>query len=783
MPDTTTTKLTIPVTGMTCAACQARVQRALTAAPGVRDATVNLLLHNASVAFDPKETSAAALVDAIRSTGYGAELPGPGRAAYDQQLADERVQAAEVMSLRRKAIVSAVIGAVAMVISMPLMGASMHGGAAPADPFMAWVARVLDPTFRRATPWLYAVDARLLTIALLLLTTLVLVWAGRDFFTRAWTAFRHHSADMNTLVAVGTLAAYAYSLVATLAPGLFLARGVAPDVYYEAVNIIIALVLVGRVLEARATTETSRSLRALVRLQPRTARVVRGEEQRDLPIGDVRAGDVIVVRPGERVPVDGQIVAGASAVDESMVTGESLPVEKQPGDSVIGGTINRTGSFRLIATTVGEDSVLARIVRLVREAQGSKAPIQRLAYRVSGIFVPIVISISIATFVIWFVASPTASFLAATSAAVAVLIIACPCAMGLAVPTAVMVATGRGAQLGILFRGGPALERASRVDTVVLDKTGTLTAGRPVVTDVVLAPGGPAETADELLARVAGIEAESEHPLATAIIAYARGRAVALAPAQSFEALPGRGAKGIVDGATVLIGSTSLLSDAGVAVSPLAAQAERCAATGATVAYVAIDGRLAGLIAVADVLREGSPEGVSDLRALGLDVVMLTGDNEVAATAVARQAGIDNVRAAVAPEGKAGLVAQLQHRGRAVAMVGDGINDAPALAQADVGIAVGSGTDVAIEASDATLMRPDVRGVATAIRLSRRTMQIIRQNLFWAFVYNVVGIPIAAGVLYPRFGVLLSPVLASAAMALSSVSVVSNSLRLRRVSG
>ena len=734
----------LPVTGMTCAACQARVQRTLQRVPGVSDATVNLVLNTATVVFDPAVAGPARFVEAIRGSGYGAELPTPERTAFDEQEAQERERARELASLKAKATVSGVIGAAGMLLSM-------HAAAWP------------------ALPW-----------ALLALTSVVVGWAGRHFYRRAWAAFRHRAADMNTLIAVGTGAAFLYSVAVTVAPGFFLARGVMPDLYYEPVAIIIALVLVGNMLDARAKGETTRALRALVRLQPRTARVVRDGAERDIPIGDVRAGDVVIVRPGERVPVDGRVLAGASAVDESMVTGESLPVEKTAGMAVIGGTMNGSGSFRLEATTVGELSVLARIVRMMREAQGSKAPIQRLADRVSAVFVPVVISIAIATFAIWYLASPGAPFVRAFAAAVAVLIIACPCAMGLAVPTAVMVATGKGAQLGILIKGGEALQRAHEITTVVLDKTGTITEGKPVVTDVEIAPGGPVPDRDALLTLVASLERSSEHPLADAVVRYARARSLALVDAERFEAHAGLGARARVGGTEVLAGNAQLVRDQGIDATALEGAAERFTAEGKTVLFVAVGGRAAGVIAVADTIRPTSREGVAMMRALGLDVVMLTGDTERTARAIAREAGIEHVVAGVLPEGKAAEVARLQGAGRVVAMVGDGINDAPALAQADVGIAIGSGTDVAVEASDLTLMRADLRGVAQAIALSRRTMRITRQNLFWAFVYNVIGIPVAAGVLYPVFGVQLSPVIASAAMAMSSVSVVSNSLRLRR---
>jgi Cu+-exporting ATPase len=613
-----------------------------------------------------------------------------------------------------------------------------------------------------------------------------MLWAGRDFYTRAWAAFRHHSADMNTLIAIGTGAAFLYSVVATAAPSFFISRGISPDVYYEAVVIIIALILTGNAFEARAKRKTSTALRALVNLQPKSARVVRdgpdGPAELDVPVESVARGDVVLVRPGERIPVDGVLLSGESAVDESMLTGESLPVAKKTGDRVIGGTINRTGAFRFNATTLGGDSVLAQIVKLMRDAQGSRAPIQRLADQISGIFVPIVVSIAIATFVIWFVvgdvAGVTAPAVRAFASAVAVLIIACPCAMGLAVPTAVMVSTGKGAELGVLIKGGEALQRAGDITTVVLDKTGTVTEGKPTVTDVVGAPGS-AYAADEIVTLTASLETMSEHPLADAVVRYAKERTLALVEPKGFASFTGRGATAVVSGMKVAAGNDALLRELGVDPSPVRENAERLAAEGKTAIYVAIDGVLAGLLAVADPIRDTSRSAIARMHHMGLDVVMLTGDTQRTADAIARLAGVDRVVAGVLPEGKVTEISRLQSEGRVVAMVGDGVNDSPSIAKADVGMAIGTGTDVAIEAADVVLMRADLNSAVDAIELSRRTMQTMKQNLFWAFAYNVIGIPIAAGVLYPAFGILLSPVLASAAMAFSSVSVVGNSLRLR----
>jgi len=771
-------RIDIPVSGMTCAACQARVQRSLARQPGVHDAAVNLMTRTASVTYAPAEASPQSLVDAIRATGYGADLPAD-RSVLEEQEATDRAYAEEYQGLRRKAAVSLMTGLVAMIVSMPLMAPAGHDGmAGSSDPFMRWASESLAPVVQRVMPWLYSIDPRVLSFALLIATAAIMAWAGRHFYTRAWAAFRHRSADMNTLVAVGTGAAFLFSVFATAAPSFFLARGVAPDTYYEAVIFIIALILVGNALEARAKRQTAASLRELAELQPRTARIERDGVDVSVAVEDVRQGDVVSVRPGERLPVDGELVDGSSAVDESMLTGEWSPVAKFVGDQVVGGTLNGTGAFRYRATTLGADSVIARIVRLMREAQGTRAPVQRLADRVSAVFVPVVIALAIATFAVWYAVADTAPVVRAFAAAVAVLVIACPCAMGLAVPTAVMVATGKGAELGILIKGGEALQRAGSLDTVVLDKTGTVTEGKPAVTDIL--SFDPARSDSDILGVVAAVERRSEHPLAAAIVTAADDRGLTLGVPESFESYPGRGVTAVVDGFAVAAGNARLMAEWAVDSSAASTEFERLASEGKTVVLVAVDGTLAGLVAIADPIKAGSRDAVAAFKRMGLDVVLLTGDSEVVASSVARATGIERVVAGVLPEGKVAEVRRLQEAGHVVAMVGDGVNDAPALAQADLGIAIGSGTDVAIEASDVTLVRGDLRGVAQAVALSRRTMRTMKQNLFWAFVYNVVGIPIAAGVLYPVAGILLSPILASAAMALSSVSVVSNSLRLRR---
>jgi Cu+-exporting ATPase len=771
--------VTIPVSGMTCAGCQAHVQKALSQTPGVEEAAVNLMTSNATIRFDPDVVSPDRLVEAVRSTGYGADLPVEGRTAVEDQEVQDRSYEEEFQEYRRKAFVSLSAAAVSMVLSMPLMARGEHLAMVAGDPFMRWTMQNLNPVLERLLPWLYSIDPAVLLGVLLVTTVGIMAWAGRHFYTRAWNAFRHHSADMNTLIAVGTGAAFVYSLVATFTPGFFLSRGVPADVYYEAIVVIIGLILVGNALEARAKRQTSAALRGLIALQPKTARVIRDGVERDLPIGEVRTSDVVVVRPGERIPVDGQVVSGGSAVDESMLTGESMPVVKAPKDPVFGGTINKTGAFQVRATTLGANSTIQRIVKLMREAQGSRAPIQGLADRISAIFVPVVISIAIATFVAWYLFDPVAPLVRGFAAGVAVLIIACPCAMGLAVPTAVMVATGKGAQWGILIKSGEALQRAGSLTAVVLDKTGTVTEGKPAVTDIVLRDNVYSES--RVLELVASLESRSEHPLASAIVAEAGRRQLRLFEPEGFAALGGQGATGVVDGVAIAVGNASLMAEYGVAGDAMALEWERLADEGKTPMYINLNGSLAGLIAVADPIKPGSREAVARLQHLGLKTLMVTGDNERTARAIAKQAGIQQVVAGVLPEGKVAEVKRLQQQGEVVAMVGDGINDAPALAQADIGIAMGSGTDIALEASDITLMRPDLMGVARAIHLSRRTMRTMKQNLFWAFIYNVIGIPVAAGAFYPVFRLLLSPILASAAMAFSSVSVVANSLRLRRL--
>ncbi|HSB69456.1 MAG TPA: heavy metal translocating P-type ATPase [Candidatus Methylomirabilis sp.] len=746
-------RLTIPIGGISCASCVATIEGALRGTPGVVSAAVNFATNAATVEFVPATVAVADLRRVIRDAGYE-----PLEVAEGASLADHEKAAREreVRTLKRKL-------AVGISLTVPIFLGSF-------PEWFPWIPTPLQ-NFR----------------VLLALATPVQFWVGAQFYRGFWAALRHKTSDMNTLIAVGTSAAYLYSLAMTAAPGFFLARGIKPAVYFDTAAVIITLILLGRLLEAIARGRTSEAIKRLMGLRPKTARVVRDGEERDIPVEDVRIGDLVIVRPGEKAPVDGVVREGASAVDESMLTGESIPVEKRPGDQVIGATLNKTGTFTFEATKVGKDTVLAQIIRLVEEAQGSKAPIQRMADYVASIFVPTVIGVAVFTFGVWWVLGPRPAFLFGLLNFVGVLIIACPCALGLATPTAIMVGTGKGAEHGILIRSGESLETAHKIRTIVFDKTGTLTKGEPEVTDVVPSAerratsretGGARREA--LLQLAASLERGSEHPLGDAIIARAKAEGLALSKVEGFEAVPGHGVRGTVDGRTALLGNARFMRDAGIPLGEMEAEALRLAEQGKTPVFVAADGKLSGLIAVADTLKSGAAEAIRALHSLEIEVVMITGDNRRTASAIAGQAGIDRVLAEVLPEQKASEVKKLQGEGKVVAMVGDGINDAPALAQADVGIAIGTGTDVAMEASDITLIRGDIAGVVTAIQLSRRTLRTIKQNLFWAFIYNVLGIPIAAGILYPFTGMLLDPMVASAAMAASSVSVVSNSLRLRR---
>ncbi len=773
MPAKTAQHLTVTIQGMTCASCQSHVQEALRKVPGVTDAQVNLITGQAAIDFDPERTGPAAMVAAVKATGYGAELPGRDTHVVEQQLALEKKEEAGERLLRRQALATLAAGGAAMLASMPLM--SPHGGHA-ADPLMRWTMSWLEPALRAAMPWLYLIPAPVLRYGLLALTVVVLATGGRQFFVRAWASARHGSSDMNTLIAMGSGTAFVYSLAATLSPEVFLSRGLGADVYYEAVILILGFILAGRWLEAKAKGQTSAALRKLAALQPKTARVQRNLIDREIPAEQVAAGDVVLVRPGERVPVDGVILAGVTAIDESMLTGEPLPVDHKPGDHVIGGTVNTTKAFRYRATAVGEDSVLARIVQIMRESQSTRAPIQNLADRVSAIFVPVVLCLALVTFGVWYLVDREP--LRALNAAVAVLMIACPCAMGLAIPAAAMVASGKGAELGILVKGGGALERASHIDTVVLDKTGTLTQGRPAVTEVALAEGC-ALTDLEVLGLAASLEKLSEHPLATAIVHAAEDRGAPIGSAVDLTAHPGMGAEGRVGSRRVLAGTEQLFQSRGIEVAKLSPIARRIAAAGGTPVFVAVDDRAVAVLGIADPIRPQAASAVSWFRENRMEVVMLTGDRADTASAIAAECGIKDVRAGLLPEGKVRVIRELREAGHRVAMVGDGINDAPALAAADLGVAMGSGSDIAADAGDMVLLRANPELVGSAIRLARRSLAVMKQNLLWAFLYNVVSLPVAAGVLYPAFGILLSPVLASAAMAFSSVSVVSNSLRLR----
>ena len=830
-------RIVFPVVGMHCAACAVTIQKRLAATPGVRQASVNLATNKATVEWEDGAMPGPVLAEAVRDAGYDvardtitapvaglrhvtntsrleaavAAVPGveavlanpaaetlrvtaiaglvPAEAIEEavrgagytlaapiagaDPIERERlVREHEVRDLSWKFAVAAVVAAVAMIGSMPLM--TLHP-TFEAD-LLTRLIMPLHHAIGHAMPWLFAIPPVRLKLALLVLMLPVVGWAGRTIYVAAWRGFRHRSADMNTLIAVGTGSALLYSTVATLAPAIFDAAGLPADVYFEAVAAIIALVLLGRLLEARAKGRTGEALRSLAALGAKTARIVEEGAERELAIGEVRPGDIVRVRPGEKIPVDGVVTDGHSAVNESMLTGEPVPVEKQPGDEVYAATMNTSGAFDFQATRVGKATALAQIVRLVEEAQGSRADAQRLADRIAGVFVPVVIALAIAAFLIWFDVGPQPRFIYATVAFVTVMIIACPCALGLATPTAIMVGTGRGAEQGILIKGGTALEAAAAVDTIVLDKTGTLTEGRPAVTDLIAAEG----RADELLRSAAAVEHFSEHPLASAIVREAEVRGLAWPAAADFEAREGRGAAAIVDGKPVLVGSATFLIEQGVDIGAFADALDTLAAKARTPVLVAVAGQPLGVLGLADPIKASAKGAVRELHRLGLHLVVVTGDVRKTALAVAGEIGIDDVEPQMLPAGKVDVVRRLQAAGHKVAMVGDGINDAPALAAADVGIAIGTGTDVALEAADVLLLQGDLKTLVAAIELARRTVGTIRQNLFWAFAYNVVGIPIAAGVLYPFTGMLLSPVFASAAMALSSVTVVTNSLRLRR---
>ncbi|MCL5421806.1 MAG: heavy metal translocating P-type ATPase [Nitrospirae bacterium] len=731
-----TNRVDFAVRGMTCAACVAAVERALKELYGVLQVTLNLAAERASVEYIPTIVDFNDFKRVVKDAGYSAEqITGD----YVDREKEQRER--EFYDIRNKIIISASLSAlifIGSIINIPVLS---------------------------------------LWPVLFVLATPVQFWAGMRFHRAALAALKHKTTNMNTLISVGTFAAYIYSALATFTPALFLKGGIAPDVYYDTSATIITLILLGRLLEAKAKGRTSEAIKRLMKLQPRTARVFRENEEKEILIEEVMVGDVVVLRPGERIPVDGEIIDGYSTVDESMLTGESLPVEKSVRDRVFGGTINKVGSFKLRALRIGKETALGQIIRLVEEAQGSKAPIQRLADKVASIFVPVVISLAIITFMVWYLLGPKPSFTISLMNFIAVLIIACPCSLGLATPTAIMVGTGKGAEKGILIRDAEALELSHKIKAIVLDKTGTITKGEPEVVEIIAADGIPL---DEVLRYAASAEKTSEHPLGQAIVRKAAEQGVALEEPREFMAIPGGGVRALVNGIQVFIGNLALMEREGVDVSSMKDFDETISSEGRTPVFVTINNKVGAIFAIADTIKEGSADAVRELKEMGIEVAMLTGDHRNTAEAIAKVVGVDRVFAEVLPEQKVEVVKALKKEGKVTAMVGDGINDAPALTEADVGIAIGTGTDIAIEASDITLIKGDLRSAVEAIKLSRLTLRTIKQNLFWAFFYNVVGIPVAAGALHPFGGPLLNPMIASAAMAFSSVSVVSNSLRLRR---
>lgn len=734
---------------MTCASCVGRVEKVLNQLPGVLEANVNLATERARVRHLAGVVSITDLEAAVEKAGYRPRRLSTATASTEDQDTERREH--EARGLRRSLLIAA-------ILTLPVFILEMGSHLIPA--MHHWVLGVLG----EQTSWYLQ----------FVLTSLVLFGPGLRFFRKGIPALLRGAPDMNSLVSVGTVAAYGYSVVTTFIPEV-LPQGTA-NVYYEAAAVIVTLILLGRTLEARAKGRTSQAIKRLVGLQAKTARVERNGETVEIPLDQVALGDIVLVRPGEKVPVDGEVVEGTSYVDESMITGEPVPVQKGVGADVVGGTINKTGAFSFRVTKIGANTVLAQIIRLVEEAQGSKLPIQALVDKVTMWFVPAVMAAAALTFLVWLVFGPSPALTFALINAVAVLIIACPCAMGLATPTSIMVGTGRAAELGVLFRKGEALQALRDVSVIALDKTGTLTKGRPELTDLVPAEGFEY---DEVLALMAAVETRSEHPIAEAIVAAARQQSMTLAAIESFEATPGFGVSASVAGRTVAVGADRFMTQLGLDMSSLQQSAQRLGEQGKSPLYAAIDGRLAAVIAVADPIKESTPEAIRALHALGLKVAMITGDNAATAAAIAKQLGIDEVAAEVLPDGKVAALQKLRSGGARVAFVGDGINDAPALAEADVGLAIGTGTDVAIEAADVVLMSGDLRGVPNAIALSQATIRNIKQNLFWAFAYNAVLVPVAAGALYPLNGTLLSPIFAAAAMALSSVFVLGNALRLK----
>ena len=741
----------IPIKNMHCSSCVVRIELALRMTPGVVSARANLGPNAVDIEYQPERVDFDAIRAAIESAGY--RVAEPKIDAQSETLDPaEAANEEEYRTLMRKFWI-------AVAISIPVMALSYPD---------------LIPGLRDWMP-MGSNTRRIVWAFLGVLSLPVLVWAGSQFFTGMWDALKHRAANMHTLIAIGISAAFAYSIVAVAWPGIFPNMALA-EVFWDVTDVVVALVVLGLALEIKAKGRTSQAIKKLIGLQAKTARVIRDGKEIDIPVEEVVVNDTVVVRPGEKVPVDGKVIAGSSAIDESMITGESIPVEKQVDDEVIGGTLNKTGSFRFTATKVGKDTALANIIRMVKDAQGSKAPIQRVVDIVSGYFVPMVMILAIVAAIIWYDFGPEPRVIFATVVFVTTLIIACPCALGLATPTSLTVGIGKGAENGILIRSGDALQAAEKLDAIILDKTGTITKGEPSLTDVVVTPGRD-ET--EVLRLTASLERGSEHPLGEAIVKGAEARKLRLSDAEAFAAIPGHGVSGRIDNHDVLFGNAKLMRDRGVAIDMLEADWGRLANEGKTPMYVAVDGKAAGLVAVADTVKLDSKAAIETLKALGIEVVMLTGDNERTGQAIARQVGIDRVLAEVLPDDKAHEVQKLQLEGKSVGMVGDGVNDAPALAQADVGFAIGTGTDVAIEASDVTLIKGSLVGVVTAIEISRATMRNVRQNLLGAFGYNTLGIPVAMGALYPFIGLLLSPLIASAAMAFSSVTVVSNANRLR----
>jgi Cu+-exporting ATPase len=743
--------LSLKLKGMSCASCANNIEQAILSVGGVIDCHVNFGAEQITINYEPKQTNLAKIQAAIVDAGYSSfQLETEG---------EDTAEAASKLAAERELILKLTTG---IVISIILFFGSL--------PMMTGLHLPFVPKFFH-NPWFQ-----------LVLTTPVEFWCGGSFFRHAWKSLKHRTATMDTLIALGTGTAYFYSLFVTLFPGMFISQGLEIHVYYEVAAMVVTLILLGRFFEDRAKGQTSEAIHKLMGMQAKIARVIRDDLEMDIPINQVIVNDLILVRPGEKIPVDGEVIDGNSTVDEAMVTGESVPVKKQPGDEVIGSTINKTGSFKFKATRVGKDTFLAQIVKLVQEAQGSKAPIQRLADQVTGWFVPAVIVIAILTFMIWF--SITGNFTLAMMTMVGVLIIACPCALGLATPTSVMVGTGKGAENGILIKSAESLELAHKINIIVVDKTGTLTQGKPTVTDFITIKGTANGNELQLLKLAASVEHKSEHPLAEAVVKYTINQAVSLADVKNFAAIVGSGVQGIVYDQLVQVGTQRWFTELGIDTDVLEPHQTIWENEGKTVIWLAVNGKLEAIMAITDALKPSSLTAVKALQKLGLEVVMLTGDNQKTAQTIANQVGITQVFAQVRPDQKAAMIKSLQQKKvgnkfKIVAMVGDGINDAPALAQADVGIAMGTGTDVAIAASDITLISGDLQAIVTAIQLSRATINNIRQNLFFAFIYNIIGIPIAAGILYPFFGLLLNPIIAGAAMAFSSVSVVSNALRLR----